>query len=84
MSGSPPFRPNQAKDAIEGNGDFLLPMCVPESEAMMGEDIAIIIRTAAEDPRVGIPLGMQGLSDLHELLGKVLRWMQGYEGSILQ
>ena len=84
MSDSPPFRADKAKDAIEGDGDFLLPMCLPDPEAMMGEDIAVIVLTTAEDQRVGIPLGIQGLSDLHELIGEVLRRMQGDEGNIVQ
>lgn len=79
-----PFRPDKAKDAIEGDGDFLLPICLPEPDVMIGEDIAIIVLTTAEDQRVGIPVGMQALSDLHEIIGEALRRMQAGEGNTVQ
>ncbi|WHQ70056.1 hypothetical protein [Methylorubrum extorquens] len=84
MADPPPFRPDAAKDALEGDGDFLLPIFLPEPDVMVGEDIAIIVLTTAEDQRVGIPVGMQALSDLHEIIGEALRRMQAGEGSTVQ
>jgi hypothetical protein len=80
----PPFRPDTAKDALEGDGDFLLPICLPKPDVMVGEGIAIIVLTTAEDQRVGIPVGMQALSDLHEIIGEALRRMQAGEGNTVQ
>ncbi|CAO4174860.1 hypothetical protein [Methylorubrum extorquens] len=84
MADPPPFRPNKAKDALESDGDFLLPICLPEPEVMVAGDIAIIVLTTAEDQRVGIPVGMQALSDLHEIIGEALRRMQAGEGNTVQ
>jgi hypothetical protein len=60
-----PFKLETAKDALEGDGDFLLPVCEGEPDLMTGEDVAIIVLTTVGDQRVGLPIGMQGLSDLH-------------------
>ena len=76
MVHSPPFRPDTAKDAIEGDGDFLLPICVPKPGLLMGEALAVIVLTTVEGQRVGVPLGMQGLSDLHEVTREALRLLQ--------
>ncbi|MCP2080780.1 UNVERIFIED_ORG: hypothetical protein J2W74_001966 [Methylorubrum zatmanii] len=76
MAHSPPFRPDTAKDAIEGDGDFLLPICVQKPGLLMGESLAVIVLTTVEGQRVGVPLGMQGLSDLHEVTREALRMLQ--------
>jgi hypothetical protein len=84
MSDSPPFRPDKAKDALEGEGDFLLPVCVPKPDLLMGEALAVIVLTTVEGQRVGVPLGMQGLSDLHEITGEALRLLQAGDGDTVQ
>ncbi|MRI54046.1 hypothetical protein D8770_08770 [Methylobacterium sp. DB1607] len=84
MSDSPPFRPDKAKDALEGKGDFLLPICVPKPDLLMGEALAVIVLTTVEGQRVGVPLGMQGLSDLHEIVREALRLLQAGDGDTVQ
>jgi hypothetical protein len=71
-----PFRLETAKDALEGDGDFLLPVCEAEPDLIIGEDFAVIVLTTIGDQRVGLPIGMQGLSDLHEVTRKAMRLMQ--------
>jgi hypothetical protein len=84
MADSLPFRPDRAKDAIEGDGDFLLPICAPKPDLLMGESLALIVLTTVEGQRVGLPLGMQGLSDLHEVTREALRMLQADEGDSVQ
>ena len=84
MVDSPPFRPDRAKDAIEGDGDFLLPICAPKPGLLMGESLAVIVLTTVEGQRVGVPLGMQGLSDLHEVTREALRMLQATDKDSVQ
>lgn len=84
MPDSTPFRPDKAKDAIDGDGDFLLPICEPKPELLMGESLAVIVLTTVEGQRVGVPLGMQGLSDLHEITREALRLLQAKDGDVVQ
>ena len=84
MADSPPFRPDKAKDAIEGEGDFLLPICEAKPSLLMGETMAVIVLATVEGQRVGIPLGMQGLSDLHEITREGLRLLQAKGEDSLQ
>ncbi|WHQ68526.1 hypothetical protein [Methylorubrum extorquens] len=84
MVESPPFRPDRAKDAIEGDGDFLLPICAPKPGLLMGESLAVIVLTTVEGQRVGLPIGMQGLSDLHEVTREALRMLQAKDKDSLQ
>lgn len=78
------FRPDKAKDAIEGEGDFLLPICEPKPNLLMGESLAVIVLTTVEGQRVGLPLGMQGLSDLHKVTREALRLLQAKGGDSVQ
>ncbi|MGW9822489.1 hypothetical protein ACUXK4_005084 [Methylorubrum extorquens] len=84
MVESPPFRPDRAKDAIEGDGNFLLPICAPKPGLLMGESLAVIVLTTVEGQRVGVPIGMQGLSDLHEVTREALRTLQAKDKDSLQ
>lgn len=84
MPDSTPFRPNKAKDAVEGDGDFLLPICEPKPGLLMGEALAVIVLTTVEGQRVGVPLGMQGLSDLHEVTREAMRLLQADDSSTVQ
>ena len=79
-----PFRPDKAKDAIEGDGDFLLPICAPKPGLLMGESLAVIVLTTVEGQRIGVPLGMQGLSDLHQVTREALRMLQAEDGDTVQ
>jgi hypothetical protein len=82
MADSAPFRPDRAKGALEG--DFLLPVCVPKPDLLMGEALAVIVLTTVEGPRNGVPLGMQGGSDLHEITREALRLLQAGDGDTVQ
>lgn len=86
MSDRKPFRPSNAKEAFPKpvEGDFMLPFCVPGAEMLMGEDLAVIVVSTVEDQRVGIPMGLQAISDLHALLGEALRMLQAPEGGSVQ
>ncbi|MCY1644979.1 hypothetical protein [Methylorubrum sp. SL192] len=84
MVESPPFRPDRAKDAIEGDGNFLLPISAPKPGLLMGESLAVIVLTTVEGQRVGVPIGMQGLSDLHEVTREALRMLQAKDKDSLQ
>ncbi|MEN3229167.1 hypothetical protein PUR21_16240 [Methylorubrum rhodesianum] len=84
MAEPPPFRPDKAKVAIEGDGDFVLPLCEPKPGLLMGESLAVIVLTTVEGQCVGVPLGMQGLSDLHEITREALRLLQAKDGDVVQ
>lgn len=86
MSELKPFLPVQARDTltIEGTGDSILPICMPASAVMMGEALAVLVLTLIEDQRVGIPMGHQTLSYLHQAIGEALRQMQAPGGGSAQ
>ena len=84
MVDSSPFWPARAEDAIEGDSDFLLPICAPKPGLLMGELLAVIVLTTVEGQRVGVPLGMQGLSDLHEVTREALRMLQATDKDSVQ
>jgi hypothetical protein len=77
VTDSKPFRPADAVDVLgETEGDFVLPLCLPQPTLMMGEDLAVVVLDTIHGQRVGLPLSHQGLSDLHEVLGEALRMLQ--------
>ena len=84
MTDPKPFLPSEAKDALPDAGDFLLPICLPRPGLLMGEALAVVVFTTIEGQRVGLPLGMEALSDLYETLGEALRMMQAGEGDAVQ
>ena len=86
MSDQKPFLPDQAAEPFPPGttGDFLLPICLPKPELMMGEDLAVVVLTTIEDQRVGIPMGHQALSDLRGLIDEALRMLQAPEGGSVQ
>ena len=86
MADRKPFRPTDAKQAFPESieGDFMLPFCVPGAEILMGEDLAVIVVPTQERQRVGIPMDLQTVSDLHALLGEALRMLQAPEGGSVQ
>lgn len=86
MSAPQPFLPNEAKDALPAGaeGDFLLPVCMPYFELLVGEDLAVVVLTTSEDQRVGVPMGLQALHDLRETIDEALRMLQAPEGGSVQ
>jgi hypothetical protein len=78
MTGLKPFLPNEARDALpEGaEGDFLLPVCMPYFELLVGEDLAVVVLNTAEGQRIGVPMGLQSLYDLKETISEALRMLQ--------
>lgn len=86
MADQKPFRPSDAKEAFPEptEGDFMLPFCVSGAEILMGEDLAVIVVPTQERQRVGIPMGLQTVSDLHALLSEALRMLQAPEGGLVQ
>ena len=86
MGDQKPFRPTEAKQAFSEptEGDFMLPFCVPGAEILMGEDLAVIVVPTQERQRVGIPMDLQTVSDLHALLGEALRMLQAPEDGSVQ
>ena len=80
-----PFRPAEAIDVLgETEGDFVLPLCLPQPTLMLGEDLAVVVIDTIHGQRVGLPLSLQGVSDLHEILAEALRLMQARDGDPVQ
>jgi hypothetical protein len=86
MAEQKPFHPGTAVDLLApgAEGDFLIPVCMPGAELLMGEKMAIVVLKTMENQRIGIPMVMQTVSDLHGLLGEVPRQMQAPEGGSVQ
>jgi hypothetical protein len=86
MTEPKPFHPDQAAEPFPPGttGDFLLPICMPKPDLMMGESLAILVVTTVEDQRVGIPMGHQALSDLREIIDEALRMLEAPEGGSVQ
>lgn len=86
MDDRKPFLPSEAKDALPAGaeGHFLLPICLPLPGLLMGEDLAVIVLETVEGQHVGVPLGIQALSDLRETITEALRMMQASEGGTVQ
>lgn len=86
MSEPKPFHPGTAVDILppDAEGDFLTPVCMPGAEMFLGETMAIVVLKTMENQRIGIPMVLQTVSNLHDLLGEVLRQMQAPEGGSTQ
>lgn len=87
MSDDPPsFKPDAAFDAIPqgAQGDFLLPICLPVPGLLVGEDLAVLVLTTVEGQRVGVPMGVEALSDLQKVALEALRMLQVGEGDAVQ
>ncbi|WCS23537.1 hypothetical protein LOK46_20515 [Methylobacterium sp. NMS14P] len=81
----PPFRPADAVDALgEIEGDFVLPLCLPGSNLLIGEDLAMLVLDTIHGQRVGLPLSQQGAADLHAVLGEALRLLQARDRGPIQ
>lgn len=81
-----PYRCDRAADALpEGTtGDFLVPICLPKPGLLMGEDLAVLVLSTLEGQRVGVPMGMQALSDLRVVVTEALRMLQAGDGDAVQ
>ncbi|MHB2210504.1 hypothetical protein [Methylobacterium sp. CM6257] len=80
-----PFRPADAVDILgEVEGDFVLPLCLPQPSLLIGEDLAMIVLDTIHGQRVGLPLSAQGAADLHAVLGEALRLLQARGGGQVQ
>ena len=86
MTDPKPFRPLEAKEAFAElvQGDFMLPFCVPGAEILMGEDLAVLVVPNQEGQRLGLPMELQTVAELHTLLGEALRMLQAPEGGSVQ
>ncbi|MCJ2135394.1 hypothetical protein MKK69_15260 [Methylobacterium sp. J-026] len=81
----PPFRPADAVDILgEVEGDFVLPLCLPQPNLLIGEDLAVVVLDTIHGQRVGLPLSPQGAADLHTVLGEAIRLLQGRHGDPVQ
>ncbi len=81
----PPFRPTEAVDVLgEAEGDFVLPLCLPNPSLLIGEDLAVVVLDTIHGQRVGLPLSPQGAADLHAVLGEALRLLQARDGGPVQ
>lgn len=80
-----PFRPADAVDILgEVEGDFVLPLCLPQPSLLIGEDLAVVVLDTIHGQRVGLPLSLQGAADLHAVLGEALRLLQARDGGPVQ
>ncbi|MEE7451393.1 hypothetical protein MRF4_28460 [Methylobacterium radiotolerans] len=81
----PPFRPTEAVDTLgEVEGDFVLPLCLPGANLLIGEDLAMLVLDTIHGQRVGLPLSPQGAADLHAVLGEALRLLQARDRGPVQ
>lgn len=64
------FRPDTAFAALPdgAQGDFILPICMPDPELMIGEDLAVLVVTTVEGQRVGVPIGVNALAHLQGVI----------------
>lgn len=81
----PSFRPAEAVDVLgETEGDFVLPLCLPQPSLLIGEDLAMVVLDTIHGQRVGLPLSLQGAADLHAVLGEAIRLLQARDGGPVQ
>lgn len=86
MTDPRPFLPHEAQDVFQDDaqGDFLLPLCMPTSESLVGEDLAILVLATVEGQRIGMPIGVEALEGLHDMVGEALRMLRASEGGSVQ
>lgn len=66
MTGPASFRPDKAAHIQFGDlhTDFILPICLPDPELMVGDVHAVLVVTTVEGQRVGVPIGVNALEHL--------------------
>ena len=82
MAAPKPFRPDKAAHVQFGelHTDFILPICMPDPELMVGEDLAVLVVTTVEGQRVGVPLGVNALAHLQGVITAALRMLHARGG----
>ena len=84
MTDPKPFLPTEASELPAGPGDYLVPICIAKPDVLMGELMAVVVFETIKGQRVGVPLGMQAMSDLRVALGEALVSLQASEGGSVQ
>lgn len=69
------FRPDKAAHVQFGelHTDFILPICLPDPELMVGDALAVLVVTTVEGQRVGVPMGVNALEHLRGIVEAGLR-----------
>lgn len=82
MTEPKPFRPDKAAHAQFGglHTDFILPICLPDPELMVGDALAVLVVTTLEGQRVGVPMGVNALEHLREIVAEGMRLLQADGG----
>ena len=82
MTDFAPFRPDKAAHVQFGelHTDFILPICLPDPEIMVGDALAVLVVTTVEGQRVGVPIGMNALPHLQGIVAEGLRMLRAGDG----
>ena len=75
MTRASAFRPDKAAHVQFGelHTDFILPICLPDPELMVGDALAVLVVTTLEGQRVGVPMGVNALQHLRGIVEAGLR-----------
>ncbi|MCJ2009775.1 hypothetical protein [Methylobacterium sp. J-092] len=84
MADAKPFQPAEVRGFPREPGDYLTPICLAGAEVITGDELGVVVLQTAAGHRIGIPLRVEALWDLHEALGKALRTLQASEGGSVQ
>ena len=78
MTDPTPFRPDRAAHVQFGDlhTDFILPICLPDPELVVGDALAVLVVTTVEGQRVGVPIGVNALEHLRGIVEAGLRVLQ--------
>ena len=71
-------------ELLERWSGVVLPLCLPGSNLLIGEDLAMLVLDTIHGQRVGLPLSPQGAADLHAVLGEALRLLQARDRGPIQ
>lgn len=82
MPGPKPFRSDEAAHVQFGklHTDCILPICLPNPDLMVGEDLSVLVVTTVEGQRVGVPMGVNALMHLQGIVAKGLRALKSGDG----
>ena len=82
MTDLAPFRPDKAAHVQFGepHSDFILPICLPDPELMVGEALAVLVVATVEGQRVGVPIGVNALEHLRGIVEAGLRMLRKENG----
>ncbi|MCJ2020581.1 hypothetical protein MKK84_24660 [Methylobacterium sp. E-065] len=82
MTDPKPFRADKAAYLQLGelHTDFILPICLPDPELMVGDALAVLVVTTVEGHRVGVPIGVNALEHLKGIVEAGLRVLQEEDG----